>query len=122
MRALILVLLLTGCASSYQDNLWALNKSVSHRFHYVTDPDKWGEQEHHERDVTGQTRFSGDCEEYAYAMRWQLSQRGITSTVWHVINEQGGHAVTCTEDGYCLDYGRAPTKREDTGYFFLKPI
>lgn len=91
-------------------------------FSYVSDMKKWGSLEHHERGVTGESRFSGDCEEYAFAMKWQLGRKGINASVWHVLNGEEGHAVTCTEDGYCLDYGRAPTRREDTGYVFLKPI
>ena len=119
---LALAVLVSGCASTYYDDLWALNKRVSHRFTYVSDMQKHGVIEYHEKGVTGNDKFSGDCEEYAFAIKYQLARAGINATVWHVYDGVGGHAVTCTEDGYCLDHKQAPRRREDTGYEFIKAL
>jgi predicted transglutaminase-like cysteine proteinase len=117
-----LAVMVSGCASSRYDNLWALNKSVSHRFTYLSDDEKHGVVEFWEKGVTGDGPFSGDCEEYAFAIKYQLQQAGYQAKTWRVHDGIGGHAVTCTDDGYCLDHRRAPRLMRDTGYQFFDEI
>lgn len=114
---------LGGCAG-IPDELWMLNRQISHNFVYVSDLVKWCSTQHIELEVTGDSRFSGDCEEYALAVRHHLNHMGIASQIWQVVDRKTGqiHAITCTDDGWCLDYDALPMRKRDTPYTFIGPI
>lgn len=113
----------TGC-TTIPENLWELNKTISHRFSYVSDQDKWCVSNYVEQGVTGDDHFTGDCEEYAFAIKHHLDHMGIPSSVWHVVSKENGiaHAVTCTASGWCLDYNTMPRAKEKTPYYFGEEI
>ena len=113
----------TGC-TTIPENLWELNKTISHRFSYVSDQDKWCVSNYAEQGVTGDDHFSGDCEEYAFAIKHHLDHMGIPSSVWRVISKETGvsHAVTCTASGWCLDYNAMPRRKDKTPYYFGQEI
>lgn len=110
--------------SSEEDILWKINKEVSHKFTYVTDMKKWGVDHYSEEGITGEKKFTGDCEEYAKAIKYQLHKVGIDSTIWAVWHSEANqyHAVTCTLNGWCLDENTRPTRKEDTNYVFIREI
>ncbi len=110
--------------SSEEDILWKINREVSHKFTYVTDMEKWGVEHYSEEGVTGEKKFTGDCEEYAKAIKYQLHKVGIDSTIWAVWNNETNeyHTITCTLDGWCLDDNTRPMREEDTNYVFIQEI
>lgn len=118
--AVLCVCLTSGCAA-VPENLWALNKQVSGRFTYMTDYAKHGRASVRETHVTGSAAFSGDCEEYADAMAYQLRLIGEVPTVWYVYDArvQVYHAITCTESGWCFDANQVPMRREKAPYIFI---
>ncbi|MDO8267695.1 MAG: transglutaminase-like cysteine peptidase [Moraxellaceae bacterium] len=111
--------LLSAC-TAIPENLWAINRTISDRFVYVSDLDKWCVSNYVELDVTGDYPFSGDCEEYAIAVKHHLDHMGIAASVWRVEGNGVPHAVTCTEDGWCLDYNVIPTQMDKTPYWFIE--
>lgn len=117
------VVALGGCAG-IPEELWALNRRISHNFVYVSDLDKWCSSQYIELNVTGDTVFSGDCEEYALAVRHHLDHMGIASQIWHVLDRKTGqaHAITCTDEGWCMDYDALPMRRRNMSYEFISPI
>lgn len=114
-------MILSGCAT-VPENLWQLNRATSDRFTYVSDQAKWGVESFVEVGVTGEKQFSGDCEEYAFAMVFQLNKRGIAAQVWVVSTKSGLHAITCTLDGWCLDYDNVPVRKERASYYDFMTI
>lgn len=117
-----LITLMSACSKPEEEKLWMLNKQLSDKFTYISDPEKWGVLEKWEWDITGDKPFSGDCEEYAIAMKKILDSKGIPSSIYFVLDGKTGHAVTCTETDWCLDYNDIPTKLKDTGYVVLRKI
>lgn len=124
-RSLVVILcagsVLSAC-TTVPENLWAINRAISDRFVYVSDLDKWCVSNYVEQDVTGDYRFSGDCEEYAIAVKHHLDHMGIAASVWRIEGNGIGHAVTCTEDGWCLDYNVIPTQMDKTPYWFIERL
>lgn len=112
------LLFLTGCAS-VPEAYWQINRATSERFTYVTDFEKHGVGHYDEPNVTGESRFSGDCEEAASAMKYQLAKIGVPSTRWVITTSNGLHAITCTYDNWCLDINTVPTRRENVFGTFL---
>lgn len=125
-----LLLSLSGCSIIQQgppEDLYMMNKKVSHNFLYVSDEVKWGKTDHWETNVTGDHRFSGDCEEYAFAVAHQLARRGISSTSWVVTKPEWGttgqaHAITCSDTGWCFDYGQQPFRKEHSDYIWVMTV
>lgn len=110
--AVLCVCLTSGCAA-VPENYWQVSRKVSERFTYVTDIKKHGLQHYDEPGVTGESRFTGDCEEAASAMQYQLAKIGVPSKRWVVATANGFHAITCTFDNWCLDANALPTRREN---------
>lgn len=125
LRSLVIPLcagsLLSAC-TAIPENLWEINRTISDRFVYVSDQDKWCVSNYVEQDVTGDERFSGDCEEYAIAVKHHLDHMGVAASVWRVEGNGEPHAVTCTEDGWCLDYNVIPTQMDKTPYWFVERL
>lgn len=112
------LVIMSGC-STVPENLWQINRATSARFTYVSDHEKWTVESFVELGVTGDMQFSGDCEEYAFAMVYQLNKHGIVAQVWVVSSTQGFHAIACTLDGWCMDYRNVPIRRERSSYYFM---
>lgn len=114
MRAwtLPLLFLLASCAAlppatPAVQRLLDVKRLLDSRFTYISDQKKWGEEFHWEQGMTGDTDFTGDCEEYADAALYQLHKRGIKGEEWLVKTETGEfHMVTCAE-GWCIDNRRS---------------
>ena len=135
-RAILIALTLcvTGCASlgAPPENLYRIQQHVNERFTYVPDLVKWGVVHKDEGLVTGEERFTGDCEEYATATKYQLEKAGFSAKRWMVrINDARRygvrgtslHAVTCTDDGWCLDnITRIPQKQASLQYTWIRTL
>ena len=117
----IFCLCLTGCAS-VPEAYWQINRATSERFTYVTDFEKHGVPDYREEGVTGDTRFTGDCEEYARAIQYQLGIQGVQSTVYVVKRKYDYHALTCTSDGWCMDAFNVPVRRENVPDVFISQL
>lgn len=123
-------LALSGCSlpQPIPENLYRVNKRVSNNFLYVSDEVKHGYAEYWEAGVTGDTRFTGDCEEYAFAMNVQLNRMGIPNTMWVVAPPAGSapvgelHALTCSDSGWCFDYDRVPFRKETSEYTWIMSV
>lgn len=117
----ILCVCLTGCAS-VPEAYWQINRATSERFTYVSDFEKHGVPDYREEGVTGDTRFTGDCEEVAAAMKYQLAKIGVKSTIWVVKRKYDYHALTCTDDGWCMDAYTVPMRRESVRDVFITQL
>ena len=117
----IICVCLTGCAS-VPEAYWQINRATSERFTYVTDFEKHGVPDYREEGVTGDTRFTGDCEEYARAIQHQLGIQGVQSTVYVVKRKYDYHALTCTSDGFCFDAFTVPIRRESVRDTFITQL
>jgi len=117
----ILCLCLTGCAS-VPEAYWQINRATSERFTYVTDFEKHGVADYREEGVTGSDKFTGDCEEYARAIQYQLGIQGVQSTVYVVKRKYDYHALTCTSDGWCMDAFNVPMRRESVRDIFITKL
>lgn len=112
---------LSGCASlgAPPDDLYWIQRGVTANFAYVSDQDKWGVPHLDESWVTGEHRFTGDCEEYAAAAKYQLEKAGYAAERWVVVDRAGSlHAIACQVGGeWCIDnLHRMPQKRASLGY------
>ena len=114
----ILCVCLTGC-TSVPETYWQINRATSERFTYVTDFEKHGVADYREEGVTGSDKFTGDCEEYARAIQYQLGIQGVQSTVYLVKRKYDYHALTCTSDGWCMDAFNVPVRRENVPDTFI---
>ena len=123
MRAIcyLTLLFLTGCAS-VPEAYWHINRATSERFTYVTDFEKHGVADYREEGVTGSDKFTGDCEEYARAIQYQLGIQGVQSTVYVVKRKYDYHALTCSEDGFCFDAYTVPMRRESVRDIFITKL
>ena len=124
MRAALTILgllLLTSC-STIPEKYWEINRETSYKFTYISDYRKHGVPHYEEPFVTGNTLFSGDCEEYAAAVQYQLALNSVPATRWYVIGRAGAHALTCTQDGWCLDAYTLPFRREKAPYVFITTL
>lgn len=119
-------LVVSGCATvgPQEDQLYWMQKKLHHRFTYVSDQEKWGVQHLDEKDVTGETYFTGDCEEFASAAKHQLEKAGYKAERWLVVGTDSVlHAIACTDEGWCLDNAnRLPMRRAELDYHFLKTM
>ena len=118
---IFLAIRVSGCAS-VPEKYWQVNRMTSDRFTYVSDVAKHGVPHYDEPLVTGNNRFSGDCEEYASAIQFQLAKIGVSSTRWYVVNRAGPHALTCTATGWCFDANTVPFRREKAPYIFITTL
>ena len=123
MRAIccLILLMLSGCLYT-PESYWEINKRLSSHFTYISDYKKHGVPHYEEPFVTGNTPFSGDCEEYAAAVQYQLALNSVPATRWYVIGRAGAHALTCTQDGWCLDAYTLPFRREKAPYVFITTL
>lgn len=117
----IFCLCLTSC-STIPEQYWEINRETSYKFTYVSDYKKHGLPHYDEPLVTGNRRFSGDCEEYASAIQFQLAKIGVSSTRWYVVSKAGAHALTCTATGWCFDANTIPFRRENAPYVFITTL
>lgn len=116
---ILLAIMVSGCASVHE-KYWQVNRMTSDRFTYVSDVAKHGVPHYDEPLVTGNNRFSGDCEEYASAIQFQLAKIGVSSTRWITTHPTGLHALTCSDDGWCFDAYNVPMRRESVPYIFIE--
>lgn len=130
MRLVLIIaayLAVTGCAgfSSPPEDLYRIQKRINDRFVYVSDVEKWGVEHIDEGLVTGDVPFSGDCEEYATAIKYQLEKAGKPAERWMVEVKDGRlHAVSCmTDDVWCLDnIERIPVKKDALRYRWIRTL
>lgn len=115
---IFLAVMVTGCAT-VPERYWQVSRTVSDRFTYVSDRVKHGVDHFEESGVTGDTKFTGDCEEAAIAMKYQLAKIGVHSTIWVTTHRVGLHAMTCSDDGWCFDAYNVPVRRESVPFTFL---
>ena len=115
---IFLAIMVSGCVS-VPEKYWQVNKMTSHRFTYVTDIEKHGLPHYDEPWVTGESRFTGDCEEFSSAIQFQLAKIGVSSDRWLVVGRRGFHALTCSDDGFCFDAFTIPMRRENVPYKFI---
>ena len=117
----IFCLCLTGCAS-VPESYWQINRATSERFTYVSDFEKHGVPDYREEGVTGDEPFKADCEEYSMAIQYQLAKIGVKSTIWVVKRKYDYHALTCTDDGWCMDAYTVPMRRESVRDVFITQL
>lgn len=130
MRLVLIIatyLTITGCAgfSRPPEDIYRIQKHVNDRFSYVSDQAKWGVGHFDEGLVTGNKPFSGDCEEYATAIKYQLESAGKPAQRWMVMTKKGQfHAVTCMKaDVWCLDnIERIPVKKDALRYVWMRQL
>jgi hypothetical protein len=115
---IFLAIMVTGCAS-VPEKYWEINRATSHKFTYISDIEKHGVHHFVEYGTTGNSRFTGDCEEYALAIQYQLATIGVNSVIWVTKRRAGLHALTCSDDGWCFDAFTVPERRESVQDVFI---
>lgn len=82
-----------------------IHRDIKGRFVYVSDIERWGENEHWERydQIPEEGEIRGDCDCFALACRRECRKLGIPSRLVHVLTEtREGHLVLSV-DKYILD-------------------